>query len=59
MLDWKHMVEAIEKTPPIHRPGEKTGYHGLTYGYLVGEILQRLQQPVGHDGPDRAAAGRA
>ena len=42
MLDWKHMVSAIEKTAPIHKPGEKTGYHGLTYGFLVGEILQRV-----------------
>ncbi len=42
MLDWKHMIAAIEKTAPIHEPGEKTGYHGLTYGFLVGEILQRV-----------------
>ncbi len=42
MLDWKHMIAAIEKAEPIHEPGEKTGYHGLTYGFLVGEILQRV-----------------
>ena len=36
------MVRAIERTPPIHAPGTRTGYHGLTYGYLVGEILQRV-----------------
>jgi CubicO group peptidase (beta-lactamase class C family) len=42
MLDWEHMVEAIEQARPIHRPGERTGYHGLTYGFLVGEILQRV-----------------
>ncbi len=42
MLDWKHMIEAIEKAEPIHPPGERTGYHGLTYGFLVGEILQRV-----------------
>jgi CubicO group peptidase (beta-lactamase class C family) len=63
MLDWKHMIAAIEKTPPIHEPGAKTGYHGLTYGFLVGEILQRvtgksfprivrdeLVEPLGLDG---------
>lgn len=42
MLDWKHMIAAIEKSEPIHEPGAKTGYHGLTYGFLVGEILQRV-----------------
>ncbi len=42
MLDWDYMVRAIEKAEPVHPPGERTGYHGLTYGYLVGEILQRV-----------------
>ncbi len=42
MLDWDYMIRAIERTPPAHPPGRRTGYHGLTYGYLVGEILQRV-----------------
>lgn len=42
MLDWDHMVEAIEQTAPIHQPGTRTGYHGLTFGFLVGEIIQRV-----------------
>lgn len=42
MLDWDYMVGAIEATAPAHPPGERTGYHGLTYGYLVGEIVQRV-----------------
>lgn len=63
MLDWEHMVEAIEQTWPAHEPGTRTGYHGLTYGYLVGEIVQRvtgenfsdlvqreLAKPLGLDG---------
>jgi CubicO group peptidase (beta-lactamase class C family) len=63
MLDWDYMVRAIERTPPVHPPGARTGYHGLTYGFLVGEILQRvtgesfpslvdkeLVQPLGLDG---------
>lgn len=41
MLDWEYMIRAIERTCPVHRPGLRTGYHGLTYGFLVGEILQR------------------
>jgi len=63
MLDWEHMIEAIERIEPAHAPGARTGYHGLTYGYLVGEILQRvtgtpfpelvrteLAEPLGLDG---------
>ena len=42
MLDWDYMIEAIEQTEPAHEPGTRTGYHGLTFGYLVGEILQRV-----------------
>jgi CubicO group peptidase (beta-lactamase class C family) len=42
MLDWDYMIHAIERTPPLHPPGERTGYHGLTFGYLVGEIAQRV-----------------
>jgi len=42
MLDWEFMIRAIERTPPAHKPGTRTGYHGLTFGFLVGEILQRV-----------------
>ena len=42
MLDWEHMVTAIEQTWPAHEPGTRTGYHGLTFGFLVGEIIQRV-----------------
>lgn len=42
MLDWPYMIRAIEQARPIHEPGTRTGYHGLTYGYLVGELLQRV-----------------
>jgi CubicO group peptidase (beta-lactamase class C family) len=42
MLDWSYMIHAIERARPIHEPGTRTGYHGLTYGYLVGELIQRV-----------------
>lgn len=63
MLDWEHMIRAIEQAAPIHPPGTRTGYHGLTYGFIVGEIIQRVSgknfsdlvqseiaQPLGLDG---------
>ena len=42
MCDWGYMVNALERAEPIHVPGERTGYHGLTFGFLVGELLQRV-----------------
>jgi CubicO group peptidase (beta-lactamase class C family) len=42
MLDWDYMIHAIERAQPAYEPGTRTGYHGLTYGYLVGEIVQRV-----------------
>jgi len=42
MLDWDYMVRVIERATPVHEPGQRTGYHGLTYGYLVGELVQRV-----------------
>lgn len=42
MLDWDHMVRALEQADPRHAPGEAHGYHAFTYGWLVGEIVQRV-----------------
>lgn len=42
MLDWEYMVRAIERATPVHEPGTRTGYHGLTYGFLVGELVRRV-----------------
>jgi CubicO group peptidase (beta-lactamase class C family) len=42
LLDWEYMVRVLERAAPIHPPGTHTGYHGFTYGYLVGEIIQRV-----------------
>jgi CubicO group peptidase (beta-lactamase class C family) len=42
MLDWDHMTGALAATEPCHEPGAAHGYHGFTYGWLVGEIVQRV-----------------
>ncbi len=42
MLDWDHMVEAIAAEAPAYEPGTHCGYHALTYGWLVGEIVRRV-----------------
>lgn len=51
MLDWRVMVDALAASPPVHTPGAAEGYHGLTYGWLVGELVQRHHRPVLLRGP--------
>ncbi len=40
-LDWERMVEALEHQSPVWEPGSKQGYHAVTYGWLVGEVVRR------------------
>jgi len=40
--DWKYMTEALAAEKPWWEPGTKHGYHALTYGYLVGEVVRRI-----------------
>ncbi len=42
MLDWDAMCSALAAARPCHEPGGTHGYHGLTYGWLVGEIASRV-----------------
>jgi CubicO group peptidase (beta-lactamase class C family) len=42
MFDWNRMVNALERARPAHPPGEAHAYHGLTYGWLVGELIRRI-----------------
>lgn len=42
MLDWRFMVRSLARTSPAHTPGAAHGYHGLTFGWLVGELLERV-----------------
>ena len=40
-LDWERMVEALERQEPVWEPGTKQGYHAVTFGWLVGEVVRR------------------
>ncbi|MEM7018470.1 MAG: serine hydrolase [Pseudomonadota bacterium] len=42
IMDWEHMTNALAQTKPTHMPGTAIGYHGITYGWLIGEIIQRV-----------------
>lgn len=40
--DWDVMIRAIEKQEPAWEPGTKGGYHSVTAGFLLGEIVHRV-----------------
>jgi CubicO group peptidase (beta-lactamase class C family) len=40
--DWEYMVHRIEDERPWWTPGERMGYHGLTIGWLAGELVRRV-----------------
>lgn len=42
MLDWDYMAEKLAAARPACRPGSRSGYHGITYGWLVGELIRRV-----------------
>ncbi|MGI9603459.1 MAG: serine hydrolase domain-containing protein, partial [Acidimicrobiales bacterium] len=63
LLDWDDMVQRLAAAEPSWEPGLRPGYHGLTYGWLVGEVIRRVTgltvneavqrevaQPLGIDG---------
>lgn len=42
ILDWQVMADAIAIQEPEWEPGEKHGYHGVTFGWLAGEVIRRV-----------------
>ena len=41
-LEWDIMAGALARQAPVWEPGEKTGYHAATFGWLVGEVIRRV-----------------
>lgn len=42
LFDFVAMAEALAKTAPWWTPGQKHGYHPVTFGFLVGEVIRRV-----------------
>lgn len=42
MCDWPHMLALLERATPAHVPGERNGYHALTFGWLVGGLVEKV-----------------
>lgn len=42
ILDWDTMTAALAAEKPWWEPGTKHGYHAVTFGWLVGEVVRRV-----------------
>jgi CubicO group peptidase (beta-lactamase class C family) len=42
LYDWERMTTALAEETPWWEPGSRHGYHALTFGYLVGELVRRV-----------------
>ncbi len=57
LYDWRKITDALAAEEPWWEPGAKHGYHALTFGYLVGEVIRRIAgQSVGGYFRDEIAA---
>ena len=54
---WDPVIEALAEQAPFWEPGSAHGYHVLTYGYLVGEVVRRITGalPRGPSSPTRSS----
>src|SRR5581483_1821776 len=41
LSDWDAMCEALAAQEPWWEPGTAHGYHGVTFGHLIGQVLRR------------------
>ncbi len=42
LYDWEKVTSLLAAQAPFWEPGTASGYHGLTQGYLVGEVVRRI-----------------
>jgi CubicO group peptidase (beta-lactamase class C family) len=41
LCDWGYMITWLQNAVPADRPGTRSGYQSLTFGWLLGEIVRR------------------
>ncbi|HEX6241884.1 MAG TPA: serine hydrolase domain-containing protein, partial [Polyangiales bacterium] len=57
LYDWEKTVAALARAAPAHEPGRFHAYHALTFGHLVGEVVQRVtRRPFSQFVQDEIAA---
>jgi len=40
--DWEKFTKQLQMQAPYRKPGKTQGYHALTFGWLVGELIRRV-----------------
>ncbi|MHA2260433.1 MAG: serine hydrolase domain-containing protein [Promethearchaeota archaeon] len=40
--DWGKITKLLAEQKPWWEPGTKAGYHSITHGYLIGELIRRI-----------------
>jgi CubicO group peptidase (beta-lactamase class C family) len=43
IYDWSEMTRLLAEQQPWWEPGKAHGYHALTFGWLVGELVRRIR----------------
>lgn len=42
LCDWDAVIEALAAAPPLWAPDSAHGYHALSFGHLLGEVIRRV-----------------
>jgi len=42
LYDWNRIVNILAAQKPAWEPGKHSGYHAITFGYLIGEVVRRI-----------------
>ena len=42
LYNWEEVINILAEQKPWWEPGTKSGYHGITFGYLLGELVRRV-----------------
>ena len=42
LYDWEKCVSLLAAQAPLWEPGTASGYHAITQGYLIGEVVRRI-----------------
>jgi CubicO group peptidase (beta-lactamase class C family) len=42
VLAWEPIIEALEVQEPLWEPGTAHGYHALTFGWVLGELIRKV-----------------
>ena len=42
LYDWDHITGLLAAQAPLFEPGTVSGYHALSFGFLVGEVVRRV-----------------